>query len=161
MPFQGWLPEQIAGRLRRIETDKNLHVLHETIYCVVYALSKGELRSDLIVLLHKKCQSRVRGEDRWQALPNMRSICLRPVKVAARIVPGHLEGDLTKGAGNCSTVDTLVERTSRYLVLAKLLDASADSVLEYFTKRFRHVFARVRKSLTYDQGREMAKSLPQ
>lgn len=87
----------------------------------------------------------------------MTSIHLRPIEVAARIVPGHWEGDLIKGAGNRSAVGTLVERKSRYLILAKLPDASADAVLESFTQRFRHVPACVRKTLTYDQGREMAK----
>ena len=157
---QGWSPQQIAGRLRKMETDKNLHVSHETIYCAIYALPKGELRSDLIALLrkkHKSRQSRAKGTDRRGTLPNMRSIHLRPVEVAARMVPGHWEGDLIKGAGNRSAVGTLVERTSRYLILTKLPDASADSVLEHFSKRFRHVPECMRKTLTYDQGREMAK----
>ena len=84
-------------------------------------------------------------------------IHLRPIEVAARIVSGHWEGDLIKGAGNRSAVGTLVERKSRYLILAKLPDASAEAVLESFTNRFRHLPACVRKTLTYDQGREMAK----
>ena len=158
---QGWSPEQVAGRLRRMEPDKSAwHVCHETIYCAIYAVPRGELRSDLIALLrkaHKARKSRVRGTDRRGTLPNMTSIHLRPIEVAARIVPGHWEGDLIKGAGNRSAVGTLVERKSRYLILAKLPDASADAVLESFTKRFRHVPSCVRKTLTYDQGREMAK----
>ena len=72
-------------------------------------------------------------------------------------MPGHWEGDLIKGAGNRSAVGTLVERKSRYLIMVRLPDATADAVLDRFTQRFRHVPQCVRKSLTYDQGREMAK----
>ena len=158
---QGWSPEQAAGRLRRMEPDNSAwHVSHETIYCAIYAVPRGELRSHLIALLrkaHKARKTRARGTDRRGTLPNMTSIHLRPIEVAARIVPGHWEGDLIKGAGNRSAVGTLVERKSRYLILAKLPYASADAVLESFTQRFRHVPACVRKTLTYDQGREMAK----
>lgn len=158
---QGWSPEQIAGRLRRMEPDDpQWHVSHETIYCAIYAVPRGELRSELIALLrkaHKTRKSRAQGTDRRGTLPNMTSIHLRPIEVAARIVPGHWEGDLIKGAGNRSAVGTLVERKSRYLILVKLRDASAEAVLDSFTQRFRHVPACVRKTLTYDQGREMAK----
>ena len=86
----------------------------------------------------------------------MRSIRERPIEACARLVPGHWEGDLIKGAANASVVGTLVERKSRYLILAKLRDASAAATLHAFTRRFRHVPPQLRKTLTYDQGREMA-----
>jgi IS30 family transposase len=158
---QGWSPEQIAGRLRRMHPDdSSFHVSHETIYCAIYALPRGELRKELIAQLrfaHKTRMPRARGQDRRGQLPNMTSIHLRPIEVAARLIPGHWEGDLIKGAGNRSAVGTLVERKSRYLIMARLPDSSAQSVLEAFTARFRHVPACVRKTLTYDQGKEMAK----
>jgi IS30 family transposase len=87
----------------------------------------------------------------------MTSIDLRPPEVAARIVPGHREGDLIKGARNASAVGTLVERSSRYVMLVKLDGFGSTPVLERFTKRLRRVPASLRKTLTYDQGAEMAK----
>jgi IS30 family transposase len=157
---QSWSPQQIAGRLRHMRPDEpGWHLSHETIYCALYALPRGEWRRELIAQLrcaHKSRKSRSGGKDRRGSLPNMTSIHLRPVEVAARQVPGHWEGDLIKGAGNRSSVGTLVERKSRYVILAKMTDASAQATLEAFTRRFRHVPACVRKSLTYDQGREMA-----
>jgi IS30 family transposase len=157
----GWSPEQVAGRLRRMEPDDPAwRVSHETIYCALYALPRGELRSELIAQLrfaHKARLPRSRGKDRRGQLPNMTSIHLRPIEVAARIVPGHWEGDLIKGAGNRSAVGTLVERKSRYLIMTKLRDCSAEATLEAFTRKFRHVPPGVRKTLTYDQGKEMAR----
>lgn len=156
-----WSPEQIAGRLRRMNPDDpSLHVSHETIYCAIYALPRGELRSELIAQLrfaHKARMPRTRGQDRRGTLPNMTSIHQRPIEVAARLVPGHWEGDHIKGPGNRSSVGTLVERKSRYLMLVKLRDGSAEATLEGFTRKFRHVPFAMKKSLTYDQGREMAR----
>jgi IS30 family transposase len=77
--------------------------------------------------------------------------------VATRLVPGHWEGDHIKGPGNRSAVGTLVERKSRYVMLVKLQDGSAEATLEGFTRKFRHMPFCMKKSLTYDQGREMAR----
>ena len=128
-----WSPEQIAGKLPRMNKavtdststlpDKPLCVSHETIYCAIYAMPRGTLRNELVGLLrksHKTRLPRARGSARAGGLPNMTSIHLRPPEVAARIVPGHWEGDLIKGAMNRSSVGTLVERTSRYVMLVKL-----------------------------------------
>ena len=71
-------------------------------------------------------------------------------------MPGHWEGDLIKGARNASAVGTIVERTSRYLMLVKLDGANASAVLEGFSRRLRSVPPSLRKTLTYDQGTEMA-----
>lgn len=156
---QGWSPEQIAGRLRKMHpNDPSLHVSHETIYRTIYVTPRGELRKELISLLrksHKTRLPRARGESR-RSLIDMVSIHERSVEVLSRAVPGHWEGDLIKGAYNRSAVGTLVERTSRFVLLAKMADATADSALEAFTRRFRHVPASIRKTLTYDQGKEMA-----
>ena len=125
----GWSPEQVAGRLRRMNPDEPAcHVSHETIYCAIYALPRGELRSELIAQLrfaHKARMPRTRGQDRRGQLPNMTSIHLRPIEVAARLIPGHWEGDLIKGAGNKSAVGVLVERATRLVLLCKMPDASA------------------------------------
>lgn len=73
---------------------------------------------------------RTRGQDRRGQLQNMTSIHLRPIEVEARLIPGHWEGDLIKGAGNRSAVGTLVERKSRYLLMTKLRDCRTEATLE-------------------------------
>jgi len=122
--YRGWSPEQIAGWRRRMYPDEPAHrVSHETIYLALYALPRGELRTALLAQLrqgHKTRRPRGRGQDRRGGLKNMTSIHDRPAEVADRLVPGHWEGDLIKGAGNRSAVGTLVERTSRYVVLARM-----------------------------------------
>ena len=80
----------------------------------------------------------------------MTNISLRPPEVAARIVPGHWEGDLIKGAMNRSSVGTLVERISRYVMLVKLDGNTAQDVLEGFKRRLKSVPESLRKTMTYD-----------
>jgi IS30 family transposase len=155
-----WSPEQIAKRLKRCcPDDKGLRVSHETIYAYIYAQPKGELRRTLIAALrrgNKKRMPRSRGTDRRGRLKNMVSIHERPEEVQGREVPGHWEGDLIKGAGNKSAIGTLVERKSRYVLLAKLEGEDANATLAGFSRRLRTLPASVRKTMTYDQGKEMA-----
>lgn len=157
-------PQEIAGRLRRccIMPGGHLHdpryVSHETIYCAIYALPRGTLRSELVRHL---CRSREGRRPRARSarpprLQDMKSIHLRPLEVAARIVPGHWEGDLIKGAGGRSAIGTLVERTSRYVMLVRLDGMSAQHILDGYSRRLREIPASLRKTLTYDQGSEMA-----
>ena len=87
----------------------------------------------------------------------MVSIRDRPVEALGRQVAGHWEGDLLKGTGNASAVGTLVERKSRFVLLAKVDGVDAESVLEGFTRRLRTLPTRLRQTLTYDQGKEMAR----
>jgi IS30 family transposase len=86
----------------------------------------------------------------------MTPIAERPAEVASRTVPGHWEGDLIKGTRNGSAVGTLVERTTRLVILARMDGTDARSAREGFTKKLRHVPARLRKTLTDDRGKEMA-----
>ncbi|WP_153940740.1 IS30-like element ISCARN114 family transposase [Acidithiobacillus thiooxidans] len=156
-----WSPEQIAGRLRMdYPEDKQWHVSHETIYQFIYAHSAGELRKALIAGLrrgHSKRKPRTRGKDRRGGITNMRSIRERPEEAQAREVPGHWEGDLIKGAFNASAIGTLVDRSSRFVILARVEDATAEAILESFTRRLRTLPKSFRQTLTYDQGREMAR----
>jgi IS30 family transposase len=157
----GWSPEQIAGRLKATSSGcMPAHaVSHETIYSAIYAMPRGALRTELVTLLrhsHAGRLPRARGSARFTGVQDMTPISLRPPEVCARIVPGHWEGDLIKGAANRSAVGTLVERTSRFVMLAKLDSASATSVLAGFTRRLGSVPESLRKTLTYDQGTEMA-----
>ena len=162
-----WSPQQIASTLTRMNnasTDQAvprvaLSVSHETIYGAIYAMPRGTLRTEWVELLrqsHKTRPPRPRGIARKGRLPNMKSIDLRPPEVAARIVPGHWEGDLIKGAMNRSSVGTLVERLSRYVMLVKLDGNTAEDILKGFTRRLKRVPESLRKTMTYDQGSEMA-----
>ena len=154
-------PQQIAGNLRRMFPKlKDAYVSHETIYNAIYALPVGELRKELIhCLRHGKTTRRPRtgGVDRRNQIPDMVSIHVRPPEIEDRLVPGHWEGDLIKGKANASAVGTLVERTSGYLMLVKMNDATATSAVEGFSAALNRMPLAVRKSMTYDQGREMTR----
>ena len=140
--------------------DKPRQVSHETIYAYIYAEPRGELRKTLIAALrhhHKRRLPRSRGQDRRGRLQQMVSIHERPAEVMGRQIPGHWEGDLLKGAGNRSAVvGTLVERTARFTLLAKMDGTDAEAALAGFTRRLATLPVSMRKSLTYDQGKEMA-----
>jgi IS30 family transposase len=157
---QGCSPEQIAGRLRHAyPDDMRKHLSTETIYAGLYVLPRGALRSELLTALRqarKARRPRARGTDRRGQIPNLTPIAERPAEVATRTVPGHWEGDLIKGARNGSAVGTLVERTTRLVILARMEGTDARSAREGFTKKLRHVPALLRKTLTYDRGKEMA-----
>jgi IS30 family transposase len=156
-----WSPQQIARTLRSMWPDNpELHVSHETIYNAIYAHPKGELRKELVACLRQGRSGRrprSAGEDRRGLLPEMVSIHMRPPEVNDRVMPGHWEGDLIKGAGNKSAVGVLVERSTRLVLLAKMPDATAESALAAFTAKLNQIAAPLRQTLTYDQGREMAR----
>ena len=131
----------------------------ETIYAGLYVLPRGTLRSELLAALRqarKARRPRARGADRRGQIPHMTPIAERPAEVATRTVPGHWEGDLIKGGRNGSAVGTLVERTTRLVILARMDGTDARSAREGFTKKLRHGPALLRKTLTYDRGKEMA-----
>lgn len=157
---EGYSPEQISGTLVIVHPDKpTLQVSHETIYTAIYAMPRGELRKDVIGWLrfgHTKRRPRARGEDRRGRIPDMVSIHERPPEVEERLVPGHWEGDLIKGAKNRSAVGTLVERTTLFTVLSRMDNASAEAALSGFSHVLNRIEAQKRLSMTYDQGREMA-----
>jgi len=156
----GYSPEQIAGTLIAVHPDyPSLQVSHETIYTAIYAMPRGALRTEVIGWLrfgHAKRRPRARGVDRRGKIPDMVSIHDRPPEIEERLVPGHWEGDLIKGAHNRSSVGTLVERTTLFTVLSRMTDASAEAALEGFSHVLHRIAAQKRLSLTYDQGREMA-----
>lgn len=158
---KGWSPEQIAGDLKTRHPDQpEKRVSHETIYLALYAHPRGELKKELLSYLRqnrKQRRPRSRGKDRRGQIANMVSIAERPEDVESRLVPGHWEGDLIKGAGNRSAVATLVERHSRYVMLVRVEDASARSVCDGLARKFRQVPAMLRKTMTYDRGKEMAR----
>ena len=156
-----WSPQQIAATLKRVFPDEpERHVSHETIYTAIYAQPRGELRRQLVACLRQSRGTRVprtRGTDRRGQIPDMVSIHVRPPEVNDRVMPGHWEGDFIKGAGNKSSVGVLVERSSRLVLLARMQDATAASALAGFTAKLNSIAAPMRRSLTYDQGKEMSR----
>ncbi len=156
-----WSPQQIAGTLKRMFPDEpERQVSHETIYTAIYAHPRGELRRQLIACLRHGRTTRMprsRGADRRGQIPDMVSIHVRPPAVEDRVMPGHWEGDFIKGAGNKSSVGVLVERTSRLVLLAKMDDATAASALAGFSAKLNSIAAPLRRTLTYDQGKELAR----
>jgi IS30 family transposase len=156
-----WSPQQIAGTLHRMFPENpDLQISHETIYNAIYAQPRGELRRQLIACLRQGKSTRMprsRGEDRRGQIPDMVSIHVRPPEIESRLMPGHWEGDFIKGAGNKSAVGVLVERTSRLVLLAKMEDGTAASALDGFSAKLNSIVAPMRKSLTYDQGKELAR----
>jgi transposase, IS30 family len=155
-----WSPEQISQRLRILHsTNARERVSDTTIYRAIYALPKGELKKDLLSCLRQAGRKRrpgSGGKKRAEILKNITPIQARPEEVAARIIPGHWEADLVKGAGNRSAVATIVERVSRLTIIAALPDAKASSVLAALTQALGQQPAGMCRTLTYDRGTEMA-----
>ena len=154
-----WSPQQISNILKAMwptETDKT--VSHETIYNAIYLHPRGELKRELIACLRHHNQvrkPRSRGTDRRGQIKDMQSILIRSPEIEDRVIPGHWDGDLIKGEGNRSSVGTLVERTTRFVVLARMDNAGTKSVVDSFSAVLNREPEALRKSMTYDQGREM------
>ncbi len=136
------------------------HVSHEAIYNALYLMSRGSLKKELIACLRQgkgKRRPRSCSKDRRQQIPDLLSIHLRPPEIEDRLMPGHWEGDLIIGANNRSAVGTLVERTTRLVILAKVDGTTATAAAVGFSDKLNEVPRSLRLSMTYDQGREMVK----
>jgi transposase, IS30 family len=154
-----WSPQQIARRLRDEHPDEpERWVSHETIYKSLYVQGRGELRRELARCLRSgRAQRRHQGRtERRSRIPDMVFIAERPPTVADRAVPGHWEGDLLVGKDGKSAIATLVERSTRYVLLAKVTDQRAETVRDALTTVIARLPQHLRLSLTWDQGREMA-----
>jgi IS30 family transposase len=154
---RGLSPAQIASTLARMPDPVRLS--YETIYTAFYAMPRGQLRARVLALLRRRHPQRgARSPARHQRpfLDAMTLIDQRPAEVDERIVPGHWEGDLIKGAMNRSRVGTLVERTTLFVALVKLEDGRAQTTADGFARILQRFDSQLRLSLTYDQGREMA-----
>lgn len=154
-----WSPEQISARLKHDHPDdEEMRISHETIYRSLYVQSRGELRWQLSNKLRtgrRTRRARGRVETRGQ-ISEMVPIAQRPPEVDERRVPGHWEGDLLVGAGGRSAIVTLVERRTRYVLLAALEDQTTLHVTDVLAERIAQLPAHLARSLTWDQGREMA-----
>jgi IS30 family transposase len=154
-----WLPQQIALKLKVLWPENaEKTASHETIYNAICMHPRGELKRELIACLRHHNQfrkPRSRGDDRRYQIHGIQSIHIRPPEVEDRLIPGHWEGDLIKGAGNRSSVGTLVERTTGLVVLARMGNATTKTVVDSFSAVLNREPAVMRKTMTYEQGREM------
>jgi IS30 family transposase len=156
-----WSPAQISARLRsEYPDDEEMRISHETIYQSLYVQSRGELRRQLTAnLRHQrtKRRPRARGLERRGRILGMVPIAERPPEVDSRAVPGHWEGDLLVGKRGRSFVATLVERHTRYVMLAQLgSEGTTERVIVALKERISELPRHLVLSLTWDQGRELA-----
>lgn len=155
-----WTPEQIAKRIKVLyPTDTTMRISHETIYSYLYLWPRGELRKVILKCLRRKHKYRReygKTRNKHRAIQDFISIEERPKEVADRIIPGHWEGDLVMGHNNASALGALVERTTRMTFLVRLKDKDASSVRIAFARKFKHLPDGLKRSLTYDNGQEMA-----
>lgn len=158
----GATPKQIEVALRRRHPhDPARRVSHEAIYDFIYVHSKGSVKKELIAYLRRKQPRRApapraKGKLSGQ-LPGAVNIGERPAEVERREVPGHWEADLVMGAGNRTAILVITERVSRYVMIVPLGGAKdAVSVACALIGAFKLLPAHLRKTLTYDNGREMA-----
>ena len=153
-------PQQISRTLaRKHPHEPAWHVSHETIYTAIYAAPRGALRQGLVALLRQhKCVRRPRGQgaNRRGRMHDLPSIHDRPPEANERLLPGHWEGDFIKGARNGSSVGVLVDRKTLFVKLVKMQGCSAQDALNGFSGAFKPMPERLRRTLTYDQGKEMA-----
>jgi transposase, IS30 family len=157
-----WSPEQVSAWLRaRFPGRAEMQVSHETIYQSIYVQGRGALRRELAARLRTgralRKPRRADGGERRGRIPGMVMISERPAEADDRAVPGHWEGDLILGAAGKSAIGTLVERATRFVMLLHLSGGhGADQVAAAMTEVMGTLPAALRRSLTWDQGREMA-----
>jgi IS30 family transposase len=156
-----WSPEQIAGWLKcAYPNDESRQVSHETIYKSLFIQARGALKKELLQHLRSKRTIRrsrhasLKGEGLGQITDTV-SIRERPASAEDRAVPGHWEGDLILGANN-SQIATLVERHTRYVMLAKVDSKDTETVINALIKQAHKLPSELYKSLTWDRGKEMA-----
>ena len=156
-----WSPQQIAGWLKReYPDDEGARVSHETIYRSLFIQARGVLKKEL--LAHLRATRAIRRSrhaslkrDGLGQIKDAVSIRERPAAVEDRAVPGHWEGDLIAGSKN-SFIATLVERRTRYVMLAKVSGKETQTVVAALAAQVRHLPRELRRTLTWDRGKELA-----
>jgi transposase, IS30 family len=156
-----WSPEQIAESIKiEYPKDMTMRISPESIYTYVYVKPKGRLKDELLRSFRREHRRRHKKSSRMATairdLEDMTSIDERPAEIENRLIPGHWEGDLIIGKNRQSAVGTLVERKTKLLRIVRLKNRTAKEVKKKFEKTFRKEPKRLRLSLTYDQGKEMA-----
>ena len=156
-----WSPEQVSGWLKiEYPNDENNHVSHETIYRSLFIQARGVLKKELQQYLRsqraiRRSKHASLKKDGLGQITNAISISERPASVEDRAVPGHWEGDLIAGSNN-SYIATLVERHTRYVMLAKVKNKDTESVVSALIKQSKKLPDELYKSLTWDRGKELA-----
>jgi IS30 family transposase len=156
-----WSPQQIAGWLkRRYPDDENFQVSYETIYRSLFIQARGALKKELLQHLRRRRATRrsrhhTQKTDNHGRILDTVSISERPASAEDRAVPGHWEGDLIAGSGN-TYIATLVERHTRYVMLAKVDSKKTEAVINALIKQAHKLPQELYKSLTWDRGKEMA-----
>jgi IS30 family transposase len=156
-----WSPQQISGWLeRQFGGDKSMRVSHETIYRSLFIQTRGVLKKELMAHLRRgrmlrRSRHYVRKGQGQGQIPETVSIRERPAQANDRAVPGHWEGDLLAGTQN-SHIATLVERKSRFVMLVKVPSKETRAVVTALARRVRKLPVQLRRSLTWDQGKEMS-----
>ena len=156
-----WSPQQIAGWLKREHpNDEGARVSHETIYRSLFIQARGVLKKEL--LAHLRATRAIRRSrhaslkrDGLGQIKDAISIRERPAAVEDRAIPGHWEGDLIAGSKN-SFIATLVERRTRYVMLAKVGGKETQTVVAALTAQVQHLPRELRQTLTWDRGKELA-----
>ncbi len=156
-----WSPEEIAKRLKTdYANDMTMRASYETIYTYLYSLPRGSLKKELLKCLRQERKyrhNRKAVHAKRSTITDFLSISERPEEAKDRIIPGHWEGDLIMGSKKSNTaMGTLVERTTRYLLLVPLTRHDAQTVRIEFTKAVKNIPKYLKKTLTYDRGTEMA-----
>ena len=156
-----WSPEQISGWLKiQYPDDEGMQISHETIYKSLFIQARGALKKELIQHLRTgrrfRYARRRASEELRGKIPETISIRERPAEVEDRAIPGHWEGDLLCGTKS-SQIITLVERHSRYTALIKVADHKTENVVAALTRHARSLPKSLRRSLTWDHGKEMSK----
>ena len=157
----GWSPEQIAGWLKReYPGDEHHQVSHETIYRSLFVQARGVLKKELQQYLRsqraiRRSKQASLKKNGLGKITNAVSIRERPASVEDRAVPGHWEGDLMAGSKN-SYLATLVERHTRYVMLAKVKNKDTESVVSALIKQSKKLPNELYQSLTWDRGKELA-----
>ena len=156
-----WSPEQIAGWLKcTYPQDENSQVSHETIYRTLFIQARGALKKELLQHLRRtrvmrRSRHYTQKRDAHGRISNTISISERPPSVEDRAVPGHWEGDLIFGSNN-SQIATLVERQTRYVMMAKVNGKDTETVINALIKHAHQLPRELYASLTWDRGKEMA-----
>ena len=156
-----WSPQQIAGWLKREHPDdEGARVSHETIYRSLFVQARGVLKKELLVHLRatraiRRSRHASLKRDGLGQIKDAVSIRERPAAVEDRAIPGHWEGDLIAGSKN-SFIATLVERRTRYVMLAKVSGKETEAVVAALAGQVKHLPRELRRTLTWDRGKELA-----
>jgi len=159
--LSNWTPEQISGRIKELYPDDPImSISHEAIYRHIYTRPQASLNKKLIKLLVRKKTRRIPSKKRrgtGSKILNQVSIDSRPKHIDLREEVGHWEGDLVIGKNHKSAIGTIVERKTRFTLILKLSSKKAEEVAEVFSKMLNKLNSEFKKSMTYDNGIEMAR----